>query len=234
MPRRISVSHPRRCETLFFCAQVNVHPAPLLDKRVPTLDSGPTEQSCSVTEAPINTGTESAPLTNTPTHFDSDGKAHMVDVSAKYPSVREATAAGEIAMSMATAELIKSGDAKKGDVLGVARLAAIQSTKSTHLLIPLCHALPVEAVSVKFEWLQQDDELIKASSKTAPSPARLRCEVCVKTSAKTGVEMEALMAVSVGCLTVYDMVKAVERGMEVKNIHLLEKKGGKTGDYRRV
>ncbi|MCP4944446.1 MAG: cyclic pyranopterin monophosphate synthase MoaC [Planctomycetaceae bacterium] len=158
----------------------------------------------------------------------------MVDVSAKSPSVREATAAGEIAMSIATADLIKSGDAKKGDVLGVARLAAIQSTKSTHLLIPLCHAIPVEAVTVKFEWLEQMDDQHAPSSESVPPPARLMCEVCVRTSAKTGVEMEALMAVSVGCLTVYDMVKAVERGMEVKNIRLLDKKGGKTGDYHRV
>ena len=158
----------------------------------------------------------------------------MVDVSTKSPSVREATAAGEIAMSIATADLIKSGDAKKGDVLGVARLAAIQSTKSTHLLIPLCHAIPVEAVTVKFEWLEQVDDQHAQSSENVPPPTRLMCEVCVRTSAKTGVEMEALMAVSVGCLTVYDMVKAVERGMEVKNIRLLDKKGGKTGDYHRV
>ncbi len=158
----------------------------------------------------------------------------MVDVSAKSPSVREATAAGEIAMSIATADLIKSGDAKKGDVLGVARLAAIQSTKSTHLLIPLCHAIPVEAVTVKFEWLEQVDDQHAPNLESAPPPARLMCEVCVRTSAKTGVEMEALMAVSVGCLTVYDMVKAVERGMEVKNIRLLDKKGGKTGDFHRV
>ncbi len=158
----------------------------------------------------------------------------MVDVSAKSPSIREATAAGEIAMSVATAELIKSGDATKGDVLGVARLAAIQSTKSTHLLIPLCHAIPVEAVSVKFTWFEQADDQDTPRSASEARPARLLCEVCVRTSAKTGVEMEALMAVSIGCLTVYDMVKAVERGMEVMNIRLLEKKGGKTGDYHRV
>ncbi len=158
----------------------------------------------------------------------------MVDVSAKLPSIREATAAGEIVMSIATAKLIKSGNAKKGDVLGVARLAAIQSTKNTPLLIPLCHAIPVEGVSVKFKWLEQADDQLNTSSASATHPARLMCEVHVKTSAKTGVEMEALTAASIGCLTVYDMVKAVERGMEIKNIRLLKKKGGKTGDYHRV
>ena len=158
----------------------------------------------------------------------------MVDVTAKSPSIREATAAGEIGMSMATAELIKSGNAKKGDVLGVARLAAIQSTKHTHVLIPLCHAIPVEAVSVKFKWLEQKGDQISVHSEENPHLAHLICEVSVRTSAKTGVEMEALTAVSVGCLTVYDMLKAVERGMEIKNIRLLKKKGGKTGDYQRV
>ena len=176
----------------------------------------------------------SAPLKNTPTHFDSDGKAHMVDVSAKSPSIREATAAGEIVMSMATAELIKSGNANKGDVLGVARLAAIQSTKHTHLLIPLCHAIPVEGVWVKFTWREPTDDQVNANSERTPHQAHLICEARVRTSAKTGVEMEALTAVAVGCLTVYDMVKAVERGMEIKNLGLLEKKGGKTGDYQRV
>ena len=158
----------------------------------------------------------------------------MVDVSAKHPSVREATAAGEIVMSIATAQLIKDGNAKKGDVLGVARLAAIQSTKNTHLLIPLCHAIPVEGVSVKFRWSEQAEEQSNPAVKGQEAQAVLTCAVCVRTSAKTGVEMEALVAVSVGCLTVYDMVKAVERGMEVKNIRLLEKKGGKTGVYRRL
>ena len=158
----------------------------------------------------------------------------MVDVTAKSPSIREATAAGEIGMSMATAELIKSGNAKKGDVLGIARLAAIQSTKYTHLLIPLCHSIPVEGVSVKFEWMEQTNDQSNAHSERTPHLAHLICEVSVRTTAKTGVEMEALTAVSAGCLTVYDMVKAVERGMEIKNIRLLEKKGGETGDYQRV
>ncbi|MCH1439395.1 MAG: cyclic pyranopterin monophosphate synthase MoaC [Rubripirellula sp.] len=192
--------------------------------------------SCTRHERGPNAATpiESYPLNNAPTHFDSDGKAHMVDVSEKRPSVREATAAGEIVMSLSTAELIKSGDAKKGDVLGVARLAAIQSTKSTHLLIPLCHAIPVEAVTVKFNWLEIAEDDGTQGSGSEQREALLVCEVCVKTSAKTGVEMEAMMAASVGCLTVYDMVKAVERGIEVRNICLLEKKGGKTGDYLRV
>ncbi|MGI9466540.1 MAG: cyclic pyranopterin monophosphate synthase MoaC [Rubripirellula sp.] len=206
----------------------------MVDKRVPSPESENQRRSRSLTTPPMPPDPGSDPLTNTPTHFDSDGKAHMVDVSAKQPSVREATAAGEIAMSRATAAIIKSGDAKKGDVLGVARLAAIQSTKSTHLLIPLCHAIPVEAVSVKFDWLEKPDDQHNPASGGDSHPVRLTCEVSVRTSAKTGVEMEALMAASVGCLTVYDMVKAVERGMEVKNIRLLEKKGGKTGDYHRV
>lgn len=158
----------------------------------------------------------------------------MVDVSEKTPSVREATAAGEITMSRVTAELIKAGDAKKGDVLGVARLAAIQSTKSTHLLIPLCHSIPVEAVSVKFEWLNTSEDQYRQTNEGDGGEATLLCQVCVRTSAKTGVEMEALTAVAVGCLTVYDMVKAVERGMVVRNIRLLKKKGGKSGDYCRV
>jgi cyclic pyranopterin phosphate synthase len=157
----------------------------------------------------------------------------MVDVSLKNASVREATAAGDVEMSVATAELIKAGNAQKGDVLGVARLAAIQATKNTHLLIPLCHAIPVEAVTVKFIWREPSAQSSDQIDGGVPNTAILRCEVCVRTSAKTGVEMEALTAASIGCLTVYDMVKAVERGIEVKSIRLLEKKGGKTGDFRR-
>ena len=154
----------------------------------------------------------------------------MVDVSEKQVSIREATAVADLLMSSTTAELIQSGNAKKGDVLGVARLAAIQATKITHQLIPLCHAIPVEAVTVKFSWPTE----ISTSGELEPTKSILSCKVCVRTSAKTGVEMEALTAVSVGSLTVYDMVKAVERGMEVRNICLLEKKGGKTGDFLRT
>ena len=158
----------------------------------------------------------------------------MVDVSAKQVSVREATARGDILMSRPTANLIQSGSARKGDVLGVARLAAIQATKHTALLIPLCHAIPVEAVSVTFSWADQPADPTGKDNHNVQPTAVLRCEVSVRTSAKTGVEMEALTAVSVGCLTVYDMVKAVEREMEIQNIHLLQKKGGKSGDFCRT
>lgn len=157
------------------------------------------------------------------THFDSDGNAHMVDVSGKHMTVREALASGDITMQTATAEMIRSGGAKKGDVLGVARLAAIQATKLTQQLIPLCHAIPIESVKVEFQW-------IDASS---PSTAILRCLVRVRTTAKTGVEMEAMTAASIGCLTVYDMVKSVDRGISIGPLQLISKSGGKTGDFRR-
>jgi len=164
-------------------------------------------------------------LSKSPTHFDDDGHVHMVDVSEKKVSVRHAVAVGEIVMQEATARLIRSGDASKGDVLGVARLAAIQATKATHQLIPLCHAIPIESVTVEFTWLGQESDGELHS---------LKCEVAVRTSAKTGVEMEAMTAVSVACLTVYDMVKAVDRGIQIRLVHLLEKSGGKTGVFRRT
>ena len=125
----------------------------------------------------------------------------MVDVSAKQVSVREATARGDILMSRPTANLIQSGSARKGDVLGVARLAAIQATKHTALLIPLCHAIPIEAVSVTFSWADQPADPTRTDNHNVQPTVVLRCEVSVRTSAKTGVEMEALTAVSTGCLT---------------------------------
>lgn len=158
------------------------------------------------------------------THFDADGNAHMVDVSTKGVTVRTATAGGDIAMLPATAEMIKRGDAKKGDVLGVARLAAIQATKLTQQLIPLCHAIPIEAVSVEFEWPTEPGDSDRVT---------LRCEVTVRTTAKTGVEMEAMTAASIACLTVYDMVKSVDREILIGPLLLLEKSGGKSGDFRR-
>jgi cyclic pyranopterin phosphate synthase len=190
------------------------------------------------------------------THFDSDGNAHMVDVSSKDVTVREALAAGDVRMSPATAEMIQRGDAKKGDVLGVARLAAIQSAKLTQQLIPLCHAIPIEAVSVDFEWLPKqspgdqrqspgDQRQSPGDQRQSPgdqSPATdtavddrvtLRCLVRVRTSAKTGVEMEAMTATSIACLTVYDMVKSVDREISIGPLHLLEKSGGKSGHFRR-
>ena len=151
------------------------------------------------------------------THFDDKGAAHMVDVSGKAVTARTATAEGLVVMEPATLTLITEGRAEKGDVLSVARLAGIMAAKQTASLIPLCHPLPVTKVAV---------DLI-------PDPARsaIRVEATVKTSGQTGVEMEALTAVSVACLTVYDMVKAVEKGMRIEGIRLLLKDGGKSGRY---
>ncbi len=152
------------------------------------------------------------------THIDAQGNAHMVDVSAKDDSDRVAVAAGRVIMQPETLDLVVSGQAKKGDVLGVARIAGIMAAKRTHDLIPLCHPLPVTKVSVDL----------------APNAADSCVDVTatVKVSGKTGVEMEALTAVSVACLTVYDMVKAVDRGIRISDIRLQEKSGGKSGDFR--
>ncbi len=153
-------------------------------------------------------------------HFDADGNAHMVDVSEKSITVREALACGDVEMQPATADLIRAGNANKGDVLGVARIAAIQATKLTQQLIPLCHAIPIESVNIEFSWLAQADQ-----------SAALRCTACVRTSAKTGVEMEAMTAVSIACLTIYDMVKSIDRALTIGAIRLLEKSGGKSGTF---
>jgi cyclic pyranopterin phosphate synthase len=154
---------------------------------------------------------------NTLTHFDSSGQAHMVDVGAKADTARVAVAAGSIRMQPATLSLITSGTAKKGDVLGIARIAAIMASKKTSDLIPLCHPLALTRVTVDFE-------VDKASS-------RVHCRAQVETYGKTGVEMEALTAVQVGLLTIYDMCKAVDRGMIMSDIRVLEKHGGKSGDW---
>jgi cyclic pyranopterin phosphate synthase len=151
------------------------------------------------------------------THFDAKGDAHMVDVSAKDDTARIATARGQIRMAQATFDLISGGRAKKGDVLGVARLAGIMGAKKTPDLIPLCHPLPVTGVSVD---LTLDPDLPGVS-----------IEATVKTTGKTGVEMEALTAVSTAALTVYDMVKAVDKAMEISGIHVSLKDGGKSGRY---
>jgi cyclic pyranopterin monophosphate synthase len=155
----------------------------------------------------------SSPLT----HFDTHGQAHMVDVSGKEATHRVARASGVIRMQPATLALIESGSAKKGDVLGVARIAAIQGAKRTAELVPLCHPLPITRVAVEFE-------LDAAAS-------LLRCTAQVETLGRTGVEMEALTAVQVGLLTVYDMCKAVDRGMVMDDIRLLHKSGGKSGEW---
>ena len=151
------------------------------------------------------------------THFDAQGQAHMVDVSAKGETHRIARASGVIRMLPATLALIESGQAKKGDVIGVARIAAIQGAKRTAELIPLCHPLPITRVTVDFE-------LDAAASS-------VRCTAQVETFGRTGVEMEALTAVQIGLLTIYDMCKAADRGMVMGEIRVLEKHGGKSGDW---
>lgn len=151
-------------------------------------------------------------------HFDERGEAHMVDVAGKAETHRVARATGRIVMQPSTLEQIVSGGAKKGDVLGIARVAAIQGAKRTPDLIPLCHPLSLTRVSVEFT-IDRD-------------AAAVDCISQVETFGRTGVEMEALTAVSVALLTVYDMCKAVDRGMHVVSIRLLEKKGGKSGHWR--
>jgi cyclic pyranopterin phosphate synthase len=151
------------------------------------------------------------------THFDERGAARMVDVAAKAETHRIAVAAGWIRMRPETLALVRSGTAKKGDVLGVARIAAIQAAKRTAELIPLCHPVPLTSVGVEFT-------LDEAGS-------RIECRCRVECTARTGVEMEALTAVQIGLLTIYDMCKAVDRGMTMDAVRLLEKRGGKSGDY---
>jgi cyclic pyranopterin phosphate synthase len=164
--------------------------------------------------------TSTPPTQDQLTHFDATGQAHMVDVGAKQDTHRIAVAAGTIRMKPETLALIRSGTAKKGDVLGIARIAAIMGAKRTSDLVPLCHPLPITRVAVEFEV----DE--GASS--------VHCRAQVETIGKTGVEMEALTAVQVGLLTIYDMCKAVDRGMVMTNVRVLEKHGGKSGDWTAV
>lgn len=152
------------------------------------------------------------------THIDAKGEARMVDVSAKAATERVAVAEGRVVMSRATLGQIVSGDAKKGDVLGTARLAGIMAAKRTSDLIPLCHPLALSKVTLE---ITTDDKLPGCVVRAT-----------VKVFGPTGVEMEALTAVSIACLTIYDMVKAVERGVRIEGVHLVEKKGGKSGHYR--
>ncbi len=151
------------------------------------------------------------------THFDAQGQAHMVDVAGKPETHRVAVASGVIRMQPATLALIASGTAKKGDVLGVARIAAIQAAKRTAELIPLCHPLPITRIAIDFEL---DD-----------TGSSVRCQARVETQGRTGVEMEALTAVQIGLLTIYDMCKAADRGMVIDAVRVLEKHGGKSGDW---
>jgi cyclic pyranopterin monophosphate synthase len=150
------------------------------------------------------------------THLSSRGEARMVDVSEKPPTERIAVAEGFVRMKPATLALVRKGNAKKGDVLGAARLAGIMAAKRTHELIPLCHPLALSKVAVDLE----------------PRPGGIAVRATVKVKGPTGVEMEALTAVSVACLTVYDMVKAAERGMTIEKVRLVEKRGGTSGIYR--
>jgi cyclic pyranopterin monophosphate synthase len=152
------------------------------------------------------------------THLGADGEARMVDVSTKPATQRIAVAEGRVTMSEKTLALALSGNAKKGDVLGAARIAGIMAAKKTHELIPLCHPLPVSKVEIDITPTQK--------------PCGLTVRATVKVTGQTGVEMEALSAVAVACLTIYDMVKAVERGMRIETIRLLEKRGGKSGHFR--
>ncbi|MEY3473695.1 MAG: cyclic pyranopterin monophosphate synthase MoaC [Pseudomonadota bacterium] len=151
------------------------------------------------------------------THFDAQGQAHMVDVAAKPLTHRVAVAEGTIRMQRTTFDLIRQGQARKGDVIGIARIAAIMAAKKTPELIPLCHPLPLTSVAVDFEMVEA-------------GPA-VRCVVTAETVGNTGVEMEALTAVQVGLLTIYDMCKAADRGMEMTGVRLLEKQGGKSGHW---
>jgi len=153
------------------------------------------------------------------THLNESGEAHMVDVGEKNVTTREAVAEGTIRMQPETLKLILSGGHKKGDVFAVARVAGIQAAKKTADLIPLCHAIPITAIEI---------ELVPDEAKST-----VRCRVTVRTLAQTGVEIEALTAVEIALLTVYDMCKAVDRGMTLTDIGLVSKTGGKSGDWRR-
>jgi cyclic pyranopterin monophosphate synthase len=152
------------------------------------------------------------------THLGTGGDARMVDVSAKPATEREAIAEGRVVMTTKTLDLVLEGNAKKGDVMGAARIAGIMAAKHTHKLIPLCHPLPITKVAIEI----QPDHKLPGLIVTAN----------VKVTGQTGVEMEALTAVSVACLTIYDMVKSVERGMRIEGVHLVEKSGGQSGHYR--
>lgn len=152
------------------------------------------------------------------THFDAAGQAHMVDVGSKSDTQRIAVAQGSIRMAPETLALVQSGSAEKGDVLGVARIAAIMAAKRTADLIPLCHPIALTRIAVDFA--------------IDPTASSIACTAQVETYGKTGVEMEALTAVQIGLLTIYDMCKAVDRGMTITDVRVLEKRGGKSGDWK--
>ncbi len=158
---------------------------------------------------------------STLTHFDDQGQAHMVDVAAKASTHRIGVAGGRIEMLPATLAIIQSGSVKKGDVLGIARIAGIMAAKKTSDLIPLCHPLALTRVAIEFEINLADPTGV----------ASISCTATVETVGPTGVEMEALTAVQIALLTIYDMCKAVDRGMTITNVKLLEKHGGKSGSF---
>lgn len=165
--------------------------------------------------------TSTSHSSNILTHFDDQGQAHMVDVATKAATHRIAIAQGRIEMQASTLELIQTGSAKKGDVLGIARIAGIQAAKRTSDLIPLCHPLALTRVAMEF---------LAHPGDTTTQP-NVSCSATVETVGPTGVEMEALTAVQVALLTIYDMCKAVDRGMVMTDVHLMEKHGGKSGSY---
>jgi len=156
-------------------------------------------------------------MSSTLTHFDAAGQAHMVDIADKRSTRRVAVATGSIRMLAKTLALIASGSAKKGDVLGIARIAAIMGAKRTSELIPLCHPIAITRIAVEFEIRERDNAVA--------------CTARVECTGQTGVEMEALTAVQVGLLTIYDMCKAADRGMVIEGVRLLEKHGGKSGSF---
>ncbi|PHQ35965.1 cyclic pyranopterin monophosphate synthase MoaC [Rhodopirellula bahusiensis] len=163
------------------------------------------------------------------THFNAAGEVHMVDVTGKDITVREAVASSMIRMSAEAAESIKRGDSKKGDVLAVARLAGISGAKWTSHLIPLCHAIPIEAVSIDFDWM----ETAESAEFQGSSAWTLRCIATARTTGKTGIEMEAMTAASTAALTVYDMLKSIDREMVIHQVRLESKSGGKSGVFLR-
>ncbi|MBI3702175.1 MAG: cyclic pyranopterin monophosphate synthase MoaC [Afipia sp.] len=170
------------------------------------------------TKSPAKKSNTASKSTSALTHIDAKGEAHMVDVSAKADTERTAIAEGTVVMTAKTLAIIEKGNAKKGDVLGTARVAGIMAAKKTHQLIPLCHPLAISKITLEIT--------------VDPRLPGCRVSATVKVKGPTGVEMEALTAVSVACLTIYDMVKGVERGVRIDNIHLVEKMGGKSGHYR--
>jgi cyclic pyranopterin phosphate synthase len=186
----------------------------------------------SISRAGVSRAEPDTSLSRTLTHIDGGGAARMVDVSPKPATERVAIAAGFVRMSAATLELVLSGNAKKGDVLGAARIAGIMAAKKTHELIPLCHPLAITKAEVEITPVAAAGADEVGLGKVGLVKVGLAVQATVKVTGPTGVEMEALTAVSVACLTVYDMIKAVERGVTIEAIHLVEKRGGKSGHYR--